>query len=401
MASWRIIAARALTGEILDWDVPFSLASNPTRDLSGPSGLNGTIQPDYNFQVAADGLPIIEEWATALFLEVGEKIMWGGLVAGVAVAGSQLQVTCVGYAGYPAGIPYLGKPIRAGVKQPKETKKEQKLDKNHDGYIDGKPKTAANKLFSGSSTTMVTPVIDGWEVVRTIWSHVQNQPHGDLGVTVTQGKLGQNMGRDDGSDPYQLVRWDATDCGEEIDNIAEHLGFDYEEKHSWADRSSGKIDHHIVLAKNIGVKREDLAFVQGENITAVATPQSMGTSYCNDVFVIGKGTGAKTASVEVTAFDGKHVRRCQAVAHKGVGNVAQLRSKGRKVLTRHAERWVVPSIQVADHPNAPLGSWHLGDRILLNINVPWIGHSQAWHRIVADELSRDGTAVLTLTAPGM
>ena len=68
----------------------------------------------------------------------------------------------------------------------------------------------------------------------------------------------------------------------------------------------------------------------------------------------------------------------------------------RGVLAAARQLIVFPSITVQDHPNARIGSWQLGDTILVQLHVPHLGDVSRWHRIVAWELTTEDTATLTL-----
>jgi prophage tail gpP-like protein len=175
--------------------------------------------------------------------------------------------------------------------------------------------------------------------------------------------------------------------------------FDYYETHAW-NASRTAITHRLHLDKRAGRRRQDLRFVQGENIIAVAEPQRMGDDYANTILAIGKGSGRKTLRVNVSRNDG-HLRRVKVISHKRVGSRAKLTRIARRELAKHVEAFHVPMIQVKQHVNAPIGSWQMGDEILLHLHVPHLGNVTAWHRIVAEELAVDGTAMLTLTPPGL
>lgn len=394
MAGWRYIAQRSTSGDFLDWDVPFKPSSPPKRELSGPGEMRGTIDPEYLRLLAKpDGLPVMAEWATTLYAEYAGHIRWGGLVTGLGFKGQAMEVVCRGYTAYPNGMPYLGSVIQSGAKIPKKWAYEGK-DKNHDGYIDGsKPK---RKMPPRPKDT-ISARWDAYDVVRHIWAHLQDYQRGKLGVTLDKHDSGHLLGAASGEDPWLLQWWDNPDCGSTITDVMNQAKADYLERHFW-DGNAEKVRHHIDLGKRrLGRTRKDLRFAQGENIVEIATPSYQGDYYANNIYVLGKGSGKKTPRVRVVVDD-KRLRRAKVISRKSTANTKTLTSYGKAERARHAQQLTIPSIAVRAHQNAPLGSWQLGDRILVQVDIPWMGELAIWHRVVSEEIDPEaGTAVLSLT----
>ncbi|MEU5748246.1 hypothetical protein ABZ804_22240 [Streptomyces sp. NPDC047726] len=392
--SWRYIAMRTTTGDFLDWDVPFEASSVPKRELNGPGSLQGTIGPEYmRLMAKPDGLPIITEWGTTLYAEYAGVIRWGGIVTRVKYEGQAMSIECSGYTAYPNGMPYFGSEIQSGAKVAQKWAYDGK-DKNNDGYIDGsKPK----KKMPPKPKDKLTGRWDAYDVVRHIWAHLQDYQRGKIGVTLDKHDSGHLLGASSGEDPWKLQWWENPDCGSTITDVMNLAKADFMETHRW-DGTAERMIHHITLGKRrLGRTRSDLRFAQGENVIETATPQGQGDYYANNVYVLGKGSGKKTARVRVVVDD-KRVRRARTITYKSSSNTKILTSKGQAERARHSDMLTVPSIAVRHHPNAPLGSWALGDRILLQIDVPWIGELALWHRVVAEEIDpAAGVAILSLT----
>ncbi len=470
--AWKFIAQRVATQQFLDLEVPFTLGSNPRRDLSGPGGMNGTIAPEYARLVGPDGEPIIQEWSTALYAEVDGRIRWGGLVSGSSFSGGTHNIECVGFAAYPQGIPYLGRRQEWGKEvQPPDPFAGK--DRNNDGFVDDTDPPRSQRMPPPPPVTYTAPV-DAFDVVRLLWNEVQRHPYGDIGMQVDKHLSGQLLGvpRDttdvDGkpvkeADPYNLLWWEFPDCGGEIDNIAGQVRFDYIEDHDWAGpgpidaagRPWGHPDHGTAAGKNrygvlytslgmddarrpkghpdfgapagqdkdgvpypsgtsngqradmqivhrlrlahprLGRRRTDLSFVQGENVTALATPSYRGGEFANEIIGVGKGEGSKMLVTRIPNIDGR-LRRVAMHVDKLIGSKARLDSKVREELGKRAQGLHVPMIEVRDHPNARIGSWQPGDDVLVEVSLPWVGRVSVWHRVVSDEIAVGDTALLTL-----
>ncbi|WP_030372349.1 hypothetical protein [Streptomyces rimosus] len=390
VTGWRFIAQRALPETIIDWEVPLTLSSNPKRSLSGPGSMTGTIEPEYARMVGPDGQPIIEDWNTKLYLEIEGHIRWGGIVTKTTFDGPKCTVNCEGFSSYAQGIPFEERIISGALITPKDPYAGK--DKNHDGWVDGQKNKQRvpdpPKPYGGTR-------LDAYEVFRAIWRHVQTRPYGNIGLTIDSHKLGELLGATDGTDPWELAWWNHPDCGQALDGLAREIPFDWVENHAWAD-SGNTISHHITLGRpRLGRKRTDLRFADGENLAAIAKPEGMGDSFANEVFVLGKGEGQKMKRAQVHRYDGR-LRRVATVTDKTLSSDRALRTRGEQELAGRTHALQIPAIQVIDHPNARLGSWQLGDDILVQAHVPWVGDVAVWHRIIADEISADGLVVLTL-----
>ncbi|MFC8537968.1 hypothetical protein ACFUJY_29210 [Streptomyces sp. NPDC057249] len=390
---WRYIAQRSTTGDFLDWDVPFVATSLPKRELSGPGEMRGTIEPEYLRLLAKpDGLPIIGEWATTLYAEYDGHIRWGGLVTSLGYEGQKMNIGCSGYTAYPHGMPYFGSGIQAAVKIKEKWAYDGK-DKNHDGYIDG---TRPKRKMPKRPKDKISPRWESYDVFRHIWAHLQSYHGGNLGVTIDKHDSGHLLGASNGEDPWTLNWWDFPDCGDTIDEVMRLAKADYMESHRW-DGSKEKVIHHIDLGhKRLGRQRTDLRFAQGENIVEIATPSGQGDEFANTVYALGKGVGRKTAKVRLVRDD-KRLRRARVFTFKSTANLKLLTEYGQTQLSRHSEQITIPSIAIKQHQNAPLGSWCLGDRILVQVEIPWLGELALWHRIMAEEIDpAAGAAILTL-----
>ncbi|MEW1700116.1 hypothetical protein ACIQCR_17160 [Streptomyces sp. NPDC093249] len=391
MQDWRFIAQRAIPETILDWDVPLTLTSPPRRELCGPGSMTGVIEPEYQRMIGTDGRPIIQEWGTKLYLEIGGQIRWGGIVTKTSYEGGKATIECKGFSSYAHGIPYEDYLISGPLITPKDPYAGK--DRNNDGWVDGKkgkqrvPKPP--RPYGGTR-------YDAFHVYRQIWRHIQTRAHGNIGLTIDAHNLGQLLGAADGSDPWQLAWWDNPDCGQVLDTLTRSIPFDWTETHAWASGTGNTISHRIRLGRpRLGRRRNDLRFADGENIVAIARPEGMGDEFANEAVVLGRGEGRKMARSQVHAYDGR-LRRVATVTDKTLASASALATRGRAELAGRTRALQIPQIQIIDHPNARFGAWAIGDDIRVQVEVPWIGAVDVWHRIIADEVGSDGILNLYL-----
>lgn len=363
--SWRYLAQRTRTGEWLDWDLPLSEVQI-TYALSGPPGLNATISPEVARLIGEDGHPILSEWATTIYAEADGQIRFGGVLVHSSYGDDGgWQLECMGFSGYPTGIPYLG------------------------SYTEDS--------------------VDPLDVVREIWDHVQTHDggKGDLGVVVDDTSSPVRIGKvqkhiplttedasvDSNPQPYVLVWWEAKDCGQEIDALAKQAPFDYLEEHAW---DGDEVTHRLRLGyPRFGRKRDDLRFMQGENIAVLPSPEVQGDEFANEVYGIGAGEGSKALKTSVTENDGK-LRRVHVFHNSGVDKKDRLDMLSREQLKIRNPMLQLADVQIIDHPNAPLGSWRVGDDILVQGEIPWRGEFSLWCRVVSATFAPEDPGQATL-----
>lgn len=332
----RYIAQRLLTGEFLDWDVPINEGEG-TRELSGPGGITGTIEPDLTLDKANDGRPVIEEWTTALYGEEEGSIRSAGLVGDLSFEGPQMQLDAPGFANYPNGQPFI------------------------DNYV---------------PSEWPDPI----DVFRRIWNHLQSFPNGDLGVTIGDESTWMRFGSGGGG-PFRIFAYEQRDCGNEISSLVTTTPFDYLESHRWnGDRTA--ILHRIDPGfPRIGKRRADLRFADGENITDAIPVTRSGANFSNDVNGFGSGEGMAMKRARYARPDGR-IRRATTHTDKMAGK----RELDAQVRREYQERQLttdIAEIHVKDHKNARLSQLDPGDDIFVETDLPWVGDIALWVRIVA------------------
>lgn len=345
---WRVIAQRVLTGEFLSMDLPLNGATT-IRELSGPGGISGTIEPELTMALADDGRPIIEEWSTALYVDRDGEITAGGIVTSLDFENTALQVNAPGFAAYPNGQPFLADYFPDEFEDPVDT-------------------------------------------FKAVWDHLQSYPDGNLGMTVVGDST--YMVLSNGSGPYRILLIDTADCGEQLASIAQVAPFDFAEKHRW-NAAKTAIAHTIEVGfPRLGRKRDDLRFVAGENVVSISTIQADGEKFANEVYFIGQGSGPTVYKASAAVRDGR-LRRATVVTKKAatqgltnLGARAELRAREMKL--------DISEVTINDDPNARISAIQPGDDVLVDVEVPWLGHLKMWLRVLSIEESADNAGRATL-----
>lgn len=370
MADWRYIATRLHgngTETILHTDLPLGKVSI-TDTLSGPQALKGTLTPEMSHLVGSDGEPIFEPWSTAIYAEKDGQIRAGGIVEEMlAKDGDNLDVNCVGFSGYLKDTPWM----------------------------------AAD--YNGVE-------VDPLAVFRLIWSHVQSQTRGNLGVVVdaltTKLRIGKPMknvafttgaGEDVAfnAGPVMLNQHSTHDLLGKVNELVRETPFDYREVHSW---SGENIAHRIQLGyPTIGSRRTDLRFVAGENIVVIPDVVFPGESYADTVLALGAGEGAKMIRSVASRPSETRLRRVRVIDVKDAGTAAKARAAADIELRRAFGRPEIDQIKVFDHPHAPLGSWGIGDEIFIQSPEGWQGDLGLWARVTSHTITPDDETVATIS----
>lgn len=358
----RVIAERIKTGEILSWDVPL-LDATSSRELSAPGGIRGYAAPVTTSLLGDDGLPLIREWSTALYHEIDGSIRGAGIVVRInETEDGKFAVEAPGFTTYPHGII------------------------NTKTYAPGEG-------------------ADALDVYRHLWDHVQSFPDGDLGVTVDPLLSGKTLdeteeftrrggGKGTRVIPYRLPWWEFRDCGQEMNSMLDIANADYIERHGWNTQHTG-FTHHVDLGiPRVGRKRDDLRFVEGENIEAAVPLTIDGDNFAQHAIAVGRGEGRKMIHSEVAHVDDR-LRRTALVVDKAAWQWKADRL-ARREYHRRSDTKGFEAVVVKDHPNARIANIDPGDDIFVEARLRWYGLTRMWVRVLSIEQAISGEDIAVL-----
>lgn len=394
---WRFYAMR-WTGTWVHRELPLRDVSI-THTLSGPGDLSATIEPTYADLIAEDGRLVLREWDTIILAEAAGELRGGGILVSTEVTGDVLSLDCVGFSGYAAGMPLT-----------------------------------STLSWGGSSAGASGQGVDPAVVIRALWGHLQDQPDGGLGVAVdplsTPYRLGEwhnarKLSTEDEPNPpaseveeppipidrvwtasdrrpaaatgktvfwqYRLDWWEDVEVGAKVDEICQQAKIEYREVWSWGpDRESVNLRLQLGYPR-LGRRAADLRFVEGENISELVTLQRSGDDFANVVAAYGAGEGSKQKRQTASHRDGR-LRRVSIVDAEDVRSDASLRTIATDALARARQIIDISSFTVRDHPNAELGSFGVGDDVLVETVIGW-QPTRLWVRILSYSYSPDGDTV--------
>jgi hypothetical protein len=369
MADWRYLAYRLNgdgTGTLIDPDLPLQGASLTTV-LSGPDALTARIEPSIARLISdVDGLPVITPHSTAIFAEEDGSICHGTIVTQAPWTGESLSITGVGFSGFPKGKPYQG-----------------------------------DKFFVQT---------DPLDIVRHIWTYLQGRPRGNIGMTLGATKVGRLIGTvlqqvefdtqagpvSFEAGPYKLNWWETDDLGGKIDDLATNEKFDYVERHEWNAARDAVLHYLDFGVPRIGRRRNDLRFVEGENMIVKTAIDRSDEDYADEVIVRGAGEGR----TQIRGYDArpseKRLSKPYVFEDKGIKSVKDANAKAKAILSTLTGAPDITEIAVIDRAgHTQLGAWSNGDEIQITTLGEW-GETSGFYRVLSTTITPEDISVARL-----
>lgn len=350
-------------GNILTRDL---IVQEPTvvRSLSGACAITFTLLPD---EESASGIDW-KAWAQWVHVETtrwdGSRwILASGLLqpSEVDPETGNIKITAAGFSDYLKGIPWL------------------------DNY---------------------NPIaVDPFAVIHRIWNHAQSYSHGNLGVQVTPVSSNTLLLPGfyfDGSEfvldffAYFVRADDYRDCNDEIVSLCRDLPIDFIEASYWNTNRTAIVKKIELAYPRRGVRQEGIAFRLGENVMTGSPVTEVEMDWVSDVIVRGWWPGKMHSSTFINA-DPDRYRRVIKEEDALINSAERSAVWAKRKLTRRQvpKHWGSITVDMY-HPNAPWGTYEVGDDIMISGQMTHIGKISEWHRIVTMQVDENtGTVMLT------
>jgi hypothetical protein len=423
-APLRFIAQDIRTHRWLDWDLPLI---NPaiTYTLSGPTVIRADLRPEYKGLKELN----LDPWATWIHAEQDGQILASGILQPSGVDGETYALEAIGVSGYAQNMPFLGdesyleadpcdviRDIWAHLTSYPDARLDVMVSpdvasKGRLGvpaYHDFDPDTG--ELLYDDTTEPAPPPdpVDPEDEPDPEdppeEPEVPEEPYevasytdpetGVITIDMSDGSKKIRTPRIVEAKPYVLSWYSDIDCGREIDNLCKTFFIDYVERPRWnADRTA--VLQVIELGyPRIGRKRFELRFALDENMLDAFPLREEPGAYASQVMYRGKGEGRAAVRGYAGRADPHRIRRVAVVTDQTLGTVAGTNAAaGDELLRRRAAITIGEIILDADHPNAPVGSYTVGDDGLILGDIPYAGHVELWHRFVSYTWEPDANRV--------
>lgn len=252
--------------------------------------------------------------------------------------------------------------------------------------------------------------VDAFEPVHKIWNHLQSFSNGNLGVEVYPLESGIQMlpgyafdGEVMNTNFFaQFIRAvDKQDCADNIDKLARDIPFDYVEQSEWNDDFTA-ISKRIYLGyPKAGIQQDNLSFVLNENVIEAKPHMETEIDWASDVIIDGWWPGTEYSN-QLTNADPDRFRRIVYQDDARVNSNERAAAWAKRKLSRRQTPAFWESIIIdMGHPNAPYGTFDVGDRIWVKGVMPMIGDVNQLHKIIAIAVEEEnGACEITLKAEG-
>ncbi len=321
--------------------------------LSDWPRLEATLTPEHAVQLTAGSSCIYT-------VADGGKVLAATIVDTLEEVGPAVKVTAFGFTSAPKDTPWVG---------------------------------AEQKLYHANSG----------DVFRSIWAHLQSQPGGNLGLTLTPFTTEAWVGRNgtqtsdgvttDVDEPYVLSPRSTRDLSERIGVLLDD-GIQFREKHGLAG------NHTLDCGMSIGDDlTSTLRFEVGANVTTDLSLWTKTVDSPTEVLVVGTGD---TPPWGLARLDNPgRLRKVAVITDATVSTDAAAAARAQERLAKYARRVTSFTITVADGPLALIGSYDVGDTIAVT-GPRWGGGTfTSTGRITSITYKpADGTAELDITPPG-
>lgn len=382
MGEWRYYVQRAASGLWLDTNCQLDKVSL-TWALSAPNAGKATVLGGLNATPTADdGKRTWGKWDTLLYAEEDGDLSWVGICNAAYPKGSDLNLEFIGTTGWLQKVPYLGEyaqwkinvfdVVRALVGHAGTVPNHLNINvsANDSAQYVGDPRPPARPVQparkKGESKTdyYASDRYKNWKKADDDWK----TRYGDM-------------------KPYSLYWWEGQYVGEEIDQLAKELDFEYREDYSWVDKGNLVPRFDMVLADDMVRRRTDIAFVDGTNLAQLLSPKDGDEPYANHVTGLGAGEGRDMRRVTVAIDDGR-LYQGEFASYKTIRDVNRLRnlvSADLKFMSN--TEYAIDTVAVWDTPGyASISTLQVGDEIKLQSNniQPEL---DSWRRVV--EITRE------------
>lgn len=352
-------------GTILARDIRVEGEYTVVRSLSGPATIKFAVRGDEPTVAGIDW----KAWGQIVHAELKKTDGSRWIVASGIVQPTEtdpetgvITVTATGFSNYPDGIPWL------------------------DNW---------------------NPIaIDPFAVIHRIWNHVQSYPQGNLNVVVEPASSNTLLLPGfyfDGSEfvldffAYFVRAEDYRDCQEEITSLCRDIPIDYVEVSEWNSNKTAVNKKIRLDYPRRGVQQQGLAFRAGENVKLASPVTEADMDWVSDVIVRGWWPGKMHSSTFSNA-DPDRFRRVVKDEDALINSRERSEVWAKRKLTRRQvpPHWGSITVDMW-HPNAPFGTYEVGDDILISAVMPTHGRVTEWHRILTMQIDDSRGEVLLTT----
>ncbi len=205
-------------------------------------------------------------------------------------------------------------------------------------------------------------------------------------------RAAQDQAKADGG-AYEIRAEDLVEAKKAVSDLCRASGMEWTTRTRFTD-GPPEFEIHVHYPR-AGGRRDDLVFEQGINVISELDLATDGDEYANAGIGVGAGEGNAAVRRSISTSSPR-LRRPVVVEDKALRTPSAMDAALRYELRRRSGEPYVSSIEVIDHPNAPLFSWQVGDFITVKGHTPHYGEHRGLYRIISWRLKGEHKAVLDL-----
>ena len=187
------------------------------------------------------------------------------------------------------------------------------------------------------------------------------------------------------NEQYSLAWWEAPYLGEEVDALANELGFEYRERTEWRDRTNLDFRMHVDVAVELRNRRHDIMFEDGVNIALPLKVRDDEQVFANHIIGLGAGEGRDMVRAEARSSNNR-LYQAEYLSAKDVRDHGRLKGLVENQLSLYSgDAAQVDGVTVWDSPGyASVGTLHPGDEVFVKsrFTTPSVN---IWRRITKVE----------------
>lgn len=253
--------------------------------------------------------------------------------------------------------------------------------------------------------------VDPFEIVQLVWAHLQSYSNANLGVEVAPASSGTQMlpgysydGNILNFDFFAVFyrASDLSDCGDILSGLARDIPFDMIEEAEWNEDRTALTRRIRLGYPQGGVQQNNLSFRLGENVVDAEKAEEIDIEPVTDVLIRGWLPG-KVMSSELSNADSTRYRTTIIEEDAYIDSTERAAAWAKRKLSRRNIPKSFKTITInANHSNAPIGSFWVGDSIYVQAkDYPWYGDIEGWHRVTYIDYDEEkGTAEIGLKVDG-
>lgn len=437
------------TQDLMEPDLPLREVK-VTREKDGLGRLTASLPPEWGKATAFSNRPVIQEWATVIYVEIAGDCFDGFIVVETEDDNDKLTIDAVGFIGYGEGQPWpdrsssfnrgnvsvstiittiwskiqsystsniglrvdtlgpsdslqawptVGNPIEdelpvprwygtIGVSAPGKQPKAP-------SYPTSGTTAAKKKKYAADRKAYETEMLF-WKAHKSVYDKLKRSYEDRKRQYETDLKA-RNKAIEDAK--FKMNYWSTHDLLSTFQQLAQETGFSYRVDHS----RSGNNHTHVLRCRpgRLGVRRPQFRFVEGENVYSIPKVTHQGDEKVTSAVVLGNGEGSKMKWLQKSrSAGGSHgLRRARVFADKTLTRTAQLDARAKEVLNAYSDPIDIEEFVVIDHGLAPIRTFDVGDEIELQTLSRRAGNFKRWVTIQSISLDPERNQMSVKVVP--